>query len=64
MPLASLEAILITHPAVADVAVIGLEVGADGEVPRAYVQPADEDAGEEVKAEIVDFVASKVVHYM
>jgi acyl-coenzyme A synthetase/AMP-(fatty) acid ligase len=49
---------------VADVAVIGLEVGADGEVPRAYVQPADEDAGEEVKAEIVDFVASKVVHYM
>jgi acyl-CoA synthetase (AMP-forming)/AMP-acid ligase II len=64
VPPASLEAILITHPAVADVAVIGLEVGADGEVPRAYVQPADENAGEEVKAEIVDFVASKVVHYM
>ncbi|XP_052064670.1 probable 4-coumarate--CoA ligase 1 isoform X2 [Mytilus californianus] len=37
---AELEALICTHPAVADVAVIGIQAGEDvGEVPKAYVVP-------------------------
>ena len=34
---AELEAVLLSHPAVADAAVIGLPAGADGEIPKGYV---------------------------
>lgn len=39
---AELEALICTHPAVADVAVIGIQGGEDvGEIPKAYVVPKD-----------------------
>ena len=34
---AELEALLLTHPSVADVAVIGIPDEAAGELPRAYI---------------------------
>ena len=37
MPPAELEALLLTHPAVADAAVIGLPDDEAGEIPAAYV---------------------------
>jgi acyl-CoA synthetase (AMP-forming)/AMP-acid ligase II len=64
VPPATLEALLLTHPAVADAAVIGIDRGADGEVPRAFIKPIDEDAGEAVATEIEGFVAANVVSYM
>ncbi|MCA1670702.1 MAG: AMP-binding protein [Actinobacteria bacterium] len=59
VPPAELEALLLAHPKIADVAVIGVR-GADGEeVPKAFVvrQPgADDLTGDEV----MSFVAAKV----
>ena len=38
MPPAELEALIVTHPAIQDVAVIGVPSGEEvGEVPKAYV---------------------------
>lgn len=58
---AELEALLLTHRAVADVAVIGVSDEDAGEVPKAFVvvQP-----GEEITSgEIMDFVAGRVAGY-
>jgi 4-coumarate--CoA ligase len=61
VPPAELEALLLTHPAVADAAVIGLPDEEAGEIPAAYiVLKADASATE---AEIQEHVASKVAHY-
>ena len=56
VPPAELEAILITHPAVADCAVIGVPDEEAGELPKAFVVCA----GEVEDDEILEFVAAKV----
>ena len=59
---AELEALLLTNPAVADAAVIGLPDAKSGEVPKAYVvkQKGSEGLSEE---EVKDFVKGKVAEY-
>lgn len=58
---AELEALIVTHPAVADVAVIGVADEEAGERPRAYVvlKPEQEATG----AQISEFVAARVARY-
>jgi acyl-CoA synthetase (AMP-forming)/AMP-acid ligase II len=56
VPPAELEAILITHPAVADCAVVGVPDEEAGELPKAFVVCA----GEVTDDEIMDYVADKV----
>ena len=61
VPPAELEALLLTHPGVADAAVIGLPDEEAGEIPVGYVVLKP---GQEVTAdEITDFVAGQVAHY-
>jgi 4-coumarate--CoA ligase len=61
VPPAELEALLLTHPKVADAAVIGLPDEEAGEIPAAYVVLKE---GEDVtKAEIQQFVADQVASY-
>ena len=61
VPPAELEAILLTHPAVADAAVVGIPDEEVGEIPAAYVVL---QAGSEATAEeIMEFVAGHVAHY-
>jgi acyl-CoA synthetase (AMP-forming)/AMP-acid ligase II len=54
---AELEAILITHPQVADCAVIGVPDDEAGELPKAFVVPAGDDLDSE---ELMAFVAEQV----
>ena len=56
VPPAELEAILINHPAVADVAVIGIPDDEAGELPKAFVVPAEEVSDDE----LMGFVAERV----
>ena len=56
---AELEAILLSHPAVTDAAVIGLPAGADGEAPRGFVVLASEVPLDE----IASYVAERVAPY-
>ena len=61
VPPAELEALLLTHPKVADAAVIGLPDDEAGEIPAAYVVLKEgQDATE---TEVRDFVADQVAHY-
>jgi 4-coumarate--CoA ligase len=61
VPPAELEALLIAHPAVADVAVVPLPDEEAGEIPKAFVvtKPGVEVAAEELK----EYVAGHVAHY-
>ena len=61
VPPAELEALLVTHPAVADVAVVGIPDEAAGELPKAFVvlKPGAEASAPELQA----FVADRVAHY-
>ena len=61
VPPAELEALLLTHPAVADSAVIGLPDVDAGEIPVGYVvlKPGAEATAEEIQ----EFVAGKVATY-
>ena len=56
---AELEAILVTHPAVADAAVVGVRDEAAGELPKAFVVRR----GEVTEEEIMAFVAERVAPY-
>ena len=57
VPPAELEALLITHPDVADVAVIGVPDNEAGELPKAFVVAAGEDLDAEA---LMAFVAEQV----
>ena len=61
VPPAELEALLLTHPAIADAAVVGLPDESAGEIPVAHVvlRPGSEATPEEIMA----FVAGQVAHY-
>ena len=57
------ENILISHPAVADVAVFGIPDEEFGEQVKAVVQPMSMvDAGPELEAELIAFARSKIAH--
>jgi 4-coumarate--CoA ligase len=60
VPPAELEALLISHPKIADCAVIGIPDEEAGELPKAFVVPVP-DSGltvEEVQAHVAEHVAS------
>ena len=57
VPPAELEAILITHPEVADVAVIGVPDEEAGELPKAFVVPAGDSFDPDA---LMEFAAAKV----
>jgi acyl-CoA synthetase (AMP-forming)/AMP-acid ligase II len=61
VPPAELEALLVTHPGVADVAVVGIPDEEAGELPKAFVvrRPDSDVTAEELQA----FVAEHVAHY-
>jgi acyl-CoA synthetase (AMP-forming)/AMP-acid ligase II len=57
------ENVLITHPRVQDVAVIGVPNEDFGEEVKAVVQPRDmADAGPELERELIDFCRSQLSH--
>ncbi len=58
---AELEALLLTHPQIADVAVIGLPDDEAGEIPAAYV--VLKQGHDATAAEIQGFVAKQVANY-
>ena len=60
VPPAELEALLVAHPKVADVAVIGVEDDEAGELPKAFVvaQPGVELTAEELQEYVAGHVAS------
>lgn len=61
---AELEALLLTHNAVADAAVIQVPDEEAGEVPRAYVVLKEDDHSQNVTAdEIYEFCKEHTVHY-
>lgn len=61
VPPAELEALLLTHPAVADAAVVGLPDEEAGEVPVGYV--ALKPGAEATPTDLQAFVADRVAHY-
>jgi len=60
VPPAELEALLLTHPGVADAAVIGVADDEAGELPKAFVVRSDESLD---AAAVQAFVAEHVAHY-
>ncbi len=61
---AELEGLLLTHPAVADAAVVPLPDDEAGEVPKAFVVlKPDTDTSAVTPQSLMDFVASEVSHF-
>jgi acyl-CoA synthetase (AMP-forming)/AMP-acid ligase II len=60
---AELEALLLTHPRIADAAVIGTYDGDGNEVPHAFVVRRADTAGEPTENEIMQYVAERVAPY-
>lgn len=61
---AELEALILDHPGVSDVAVIGIQTPDGDEKPRAFCVRQVGDAGQKVtEKDIMDFVEKKVVRY-
>ncbi|NQW18444.1 MAG: AMP-binding protein [Chloroflexi bacterium] len=60
VPPAELEGILLEHPDVADACVIGKPDDEAGEVPKAFVVAANDNANAD---DIIDFVKGKVANY-
>ena len=60
VPPAELEGLLLTHPAIADAAVIGIADDEAGEIPKAFItlKPGVEATAEEIQGFIKDQVAS------
>ncbi len=60
VPPAELEALIVTHPAVADVAVIGIPDDEAGELPKAYVvlKPGAEAGADDIMAHVAEHVAT------
>lgn len=58
VPPAELEAVLLSHPAVADAAVVPLEDAEAGEIPRAFVVLKGTATAEELMAHVASRVAS------
>ncbi|MCB1388292.1 MAG: AMP-binding protein [Rhodobacteraceae bacterium] len=56
---AELEALLLTHPAITDAAVIGVEDADSGEVPMAFIVSANPPSLDELQA----FLAPDIAHY-
>lgn len=61
---AELEDLLLGHPKVSDVAVLGIQDEYSGEVPKAYIVPqSSEKAGHELGMELIAYVKEKKVRY-
>lgn len=63
VPPAELEALLVSHPLVADAAVVPKKDEAAGEVPVAFVVRKETGSGGVSEQELKDFVAKQVVFY-
>jgi acyl-CoA synthetase (AMP-forming)/AMP-acid ligase II len=61
VPPAELEALLLTHPAIADAAVVGVLDDSGQEIPKAFV--VKQSGTELSEAEVTDFVAGEVAPY-
>jgi len=54
---AELEALLLTHPAIADCGVVGIPDEVAGELPRAYV--VKREGAQVTESEIIQYLAGK-----
>lgn len=61
---AELEDLLLGHPKISDVAVLGIKDDYSGEVPKAYIVPkSGQTAGRELGLELIRYVKEKKVKY-